>query len=184
VWVVKETATQGAVQMNSKVLDQDVTVYAANMIYAQGFKLNEEQRSILTAKADYLRELTGTTEKFTVGVEVRDIYEPHPVIGSLSYQLWLAKGTHMNVTISENVTSGDAFPPLTLHDSCDRCGSSADGTRIAVAAVRVTKGPRDMTFCGHHYNELEAVLFGAGWSLFEDIRSKAAVKPGASAWDN
>jgi hypothetical protein len=70
-----------------EVLDQHVTVYAANMIYAQGFKLNDEQRATLMAKADYLRELTGTGQKFTVSVEVRDIYEPHALAGHLSYQL-------------------------------------------------------------------------------------------------
>jgi hypothetical protein len=73
--------------MGREVLDLDVTVYAASMIYAQGFQLSIEQRGILQAKADYLRELTGTADKFTVVADVRDIYAPHPVIGSLSWRM-------------------------------------------------------------------------------------------------
>lgn len=67
-------------------MTRQITAYATNMIYAQGFQLTAEDHAALVAKADRFREITGTTAKTTMNVTVR-----HPatdeLIGHLAYML-------------------------------------------------------------------------------------------------
>lgn len=63
-----------------------VEIYAKDMLYAQGFKLSDEQRAELKAGADRFRNLTGETDLTAMNVPVRDIYT-ESVIGYLTYNM-------------------------------------------------------------------------------------------------
>jgi hypothetical protein len=65
---------------------EQITIYARDMLTAQG-DLTAEQRASLVAKANRFREITGTTGKTTMNVPVRDVYEPHALIGYMGYNL-------------------------------------------------------------------------------------------------
>jgi len=62
-----------------------VTITAQSMIYAQGFKLDAENRATLVAKADRYRALTGETGPTDINVPVRD--SSGALIGHLKYML-------------------------------------------------------------------------------------------------
>lgn len=63
-----------------------VTIYARDMLTAQGVTLSAEDRAHLKAKADKFRMITGTTAKTNIGVPVRDVYS-NALIGRLDYML-------------------------------------------------------------------------------------------------
>lgn len=62
-----------------------IKVYARDMYAAQGFTLSTEQRAQLVAGADKFREITGTTAKTSMSVDVLDVYT-HQLIGRLTYR--------------------------------------------------------------------------------------------------
>lgn len=64
----------------------ELTIYAMNMIYAQGVKLTAEQRAELSARADRYRAILGTDEKQSFQVPVRYAREPHELLGYMTYQ--------------------------------------------------------------------------------------------------
>lgn len=66
--------------------DTEIAIYATSILTAQGVTLTASQRNTLVAKADYLRELTKTNQKFTVSVPVLDVYTGAK-IGKLDYSL-------------------------------------------------------------------------------------------------
>jgi hypothetical protein len=66
--------------------DEEIVVYANSMLMAQGVTLNMTQRASLVAKADRLRSLTETDDKFAIGVRVLDTYTD-AWIGTLTYHL-------------------------------------------------------------------------------------------------
>jgi len=49
-------------------------------------------------------------------------------------------------------------------DKCDSCG--AEGR----VQVHSDSSERELTFCGHHYNELADALVTSGWAVTEDLR--------------
>lgn len=61
------------------------TITASNMLYAQAFKLDDEMREYLTARADRDRLELGETELQRVDVPVRDV--SGSLIGSLAFML-------------------------------------------------------------------------------------------------
>lgn len=67
-------------------MTRQITAYATNMIYAQGFQLTAADRAALVAKADRFREITGSEGRTAMNVPVR-----HPAteetIGHLTYML-------------------------------------------------------------------------------------------------
>lgn len=68
-------------ELNSK----DFVVYAKNMLHTGGFKLSADERAHLVAKADALRVILETSEPQSVVVAVKDVYEPHAKLGTLTY---------------------------------------------------------------------------------------------------
>ncbi len=68
------------------------------------------------------------------------------------------------------VTTAEAPAPaeqvLMLHERCDRCGHRA--------YVRVELHGLPLSFCGHHYNELEPGLVAAGALTTIDDRKEMA----------
>lgn len=62
-----------------------ITVIAANMCTAQCFDLTDEDRAILTAKADAIREFLEETGPQKVSIPVRDF--GGALIGHISYML-------------------------------------------------------------------------------------------------
>ncbi len=51
---------------------------------------------------------------------------------------------------------------------CDSCGLR---TRAAVVFWH-SESKAELAFCGHHSNKFEKTLFGKGWSITKDDRSK------------
>lgn len=62
-----------------------ITVYANDMLTAQGATLEPEHRAELVAKADRFRQITGTTEPTLMMVPVKTTGGAH--IGYLNYML-------------------------------------------------------------------------------------------------
>ena len=96
----------------------------------------------------------------------------------------------MTSTATETITVTTTTTALTLADTCDACGYSADTSpdgqvrhsAISRAYVRVTMPDgKDMLFCGHHYATYELALTAVGATLTEDRRAELTVKPGYSA---
>lgn len=57
-------------------------IYAKDMLHA-AYRLTADDRANLTARADWIRLITGTTDRQAFSLTVRDCYAPHPIIGSL-----------------------------------------------------------------------------------------------------
>lgn len=62
-----------------------ITITAASMLYAQGFKLSPDERKVLTASADRDRAEFGESGPQPVEVPVRDFHGA--LIGSMRYML-------------------------------------------------------------------------------------------------
>jgi hypothetical protein len=97
------------------------------------------------------------------------------------------------VVKAATVTAKAADKPVevTLHDTCDRCGSEMYESDItgnivhigraqAFVGVRMPGGSK-LKFCGHHFTKLEAGLRAAGGVVF-DYRDRINAKNESSAF--
>jgi hypothetical protein len=81
----------------------------------------------------------------------------------------------MNNTLTKQTTE---YRQLDSKDRCDKCG---DCSQAFVRAVKMLGSKEyELLFCGHHYNEYNAVLLAGGW-LVQDERNSINVKPMSGA---
>lgn len=72
------------------------------------------------------------------------------------------------------------FPPLTVHDRCDRCGAQA-WTRWCQHLEKHPEQETDLLFCAHHTGDHYDALVKAEFELVVDQRDQINQKGGASA---
>jgi hypothetical protein len=49
-------------------------IYAPSVLSAQGWRPTAADRAAITARADWMRELTGRTDRFPVTIMIKDTY--------------------------------------------------------------------------------------------------------------
>lgn len=83
--MTNRTASAAAAELTA-LNARDFVFYAKSMLHTGGIELTADQRAHLARKADVVREITGTTDKVSLAINVQDVYMPTYTMGKLVFK--------------------------------------------------------------------------------------------------